>query len=526
MRQAALYARVSTRNQEKEATIESQLSLVETYAKENGFEIAKKHRFIDEAVSGSRLSRRGLDRLRDCAKARAFEVVLCLEPERLARSLGIQQVVLEEMNRYGVDFIFLDQPELAKDAHGQFWLQMRGAVAEYERTLISDRMRRGRLHRLRQRQTVPTQAPYGYHYQPATHERQSYWNVVEKEAQIVCQLYSWYAEGKVTIGDLVCSLNEQAIPSPRKSLWSNATVGRLLRHPAYKGTAYYNRHQSDLSAIGLPRRSGRGHLSHPRYNERPADEWILCPVPAIVDESLWAKVQQQLKMNSQFAKRNAHRSYLLRGLLVCHVCGHTLQGRSQKNGHPRYVCPYGRKLCPPNIPKHTTSIRADLVEPITWESLQQLLDNPQRIEDAWAALHQQKPEPSNLLFLERRRKTLIKERNRLIDAYQADVLTLEELTLRNNLIADELLALEEQLQLVSQPSPLQISLQTFRQRIQLALRASDFQTRQDVIRLLIERIVVSDDTLSIDHIVPLFDSSRLYHTSRCACTGPVNCGAE
>lgn len=515
MKQAALYARVSTRNQEKEATIESQLSLVDTYAQENEYEIVEKHRFIDEAVSGTRLSRRGLDRLRDCAKAGAFKVVLCLAPERLARSLGVQQVVLDEMKRYGVDFIFLDQPELAKDAHSQFWLQMRGAVAEYERTLISDRMRRGRLHRLRQGQTLPTQAPYGYAYKAASHERQSQWVIVEKEAEIVRQLFSWYAKGDRSIGNLAFKLNEQAILSPQKAKWGSATIGRLLRQPAYKGSAYYNRYQSDPSAIGLPRQSGRGHLSHPRYNERPAEEWIHCPVPPLVEEALWAKVQEQLEMNSRFAQRNSHRSYLLRGLLVCHVCEHTLQGRSQKNGHPRYVCTFGAKLCPPGLPKHTTSIRADLIEPMVWDALQALLDDPQRIEDAWLALHQQQQvEPSDLLFLERRRKSLVKERERLLDAYQAEILTLEELTLRHNDIAAESHSLDERLAKVSQPAPLQISLQTFTQRIQLALQASDFQTRQDVIRLLIERIVVSDDTLSIDHIVPLFDNSRLHPVVR------------
>jgi len=514
MQQAALYARVSTRNQEKEATIESQLSLLETYALENGYEIVENHRFIDEAVSGTRLTRRGLDRLRDCAKAGAFKVVLCLAPERLARSLGVQQVVLEEMKRYGVEFIFLDQPELAQDAHGQFWLQMRGAVAEYERTLISDRMRRGRLHRLRQGQTVPTQAPYGYAYKGASHEGQSHWVIVEKEAQIVRQLFSWYAKGDKSIGDLVFRLNDQAVPSPQKAKWGSATIGRLLRQPAYKGSAYYNRHQSDPSAIGLPRRSGRGQLNHPRYNERPADEWIHCPVPPIVEVALWAKVQDQLEMNTRFAQRNSHSSYLLRGLLVCHVCEHTLQGRTQKNGHPRYVCTYGAKFCPPGVPKHITSIQADLIEPMVWDALQKLLDDPQRIEEAWFALHQQQAEPSDLLFLQRRRKSLIKERERLIDAYQAEILSLEELTLRHNDIAEESHSVDERLAKVSQPSPLQLSLQTFTQRIQLALQASDFQTRQDVIRLLIERIVVSDDTLSIDHIVPLSDNSRLHPVVR------------
>lgn len=517
MQTAALYARVSTRNQEKEATIESQLALVEAYAQTHGYTIAEAHRFIDEAVSGNRLARPGLDRLRDAAKTQAFAVVLCLEPARLARNLGVQQVVLEELKRWGIAVIFVDQPEMAKDAHSQFWLQLRGAVAEYERTLISDRMRRGRLHRLRQGQTAPTQAPYGYRYVAASREQASHWAVVEAEAEIVRQLFLWYATGDKSLGDLARLLNDQAIRSPEAAAWRAPTLGRLLRQPAYKGSAYYNRQQSDPTAIGLPRRSGRGHLRHPRYQERPADEWILCPVPPLVTAELWTQVQEQLTMQQRFSQRNSRRPYLLRSLLVCHVCGHTLQGRSQTNGHPRYVCPYGGKHASPGVPAHITSLRADVVEPLVWAALRQLLDHPQRITEAWQALHQtQTADLSDQRFWLNRTAALAKERERLLDAFQAGLISLDELTRRSNPLAEERRSLEARLAKVTQPAPLQLSLHLFTQRLQRALDASDFDTRQEVIRLLIERIVVSDDALTIEHIVPLLDTSRLDSTCRAA----------
>lgn len=512
---AALYARVSTRNQEKEATIESQLALVEAYAQTQGYTIEERHRFIDEAVSGSRLARPGLDRLRDAAKAQAFAVVLCLEPARLARNLGVQQVVLEELKRWGISVIFVDQPEMAKDAHSQFWLQLRGAVAEYERTLISDRMRRGRLHRLRAGQTVPTQAPYGYVYVAASREQANHWQIVEAEAEIVRQLFVWYATGDQSLGDLARRLNAQGVRSPEEAAWQAPTLGRLLRQPAYKGSAYYNRQQSDPTAIGLPRQIGRGHLSHPRYQERPADEWIHCPVPPLITEALWSQVQEQLTMQQRFAQRNSQRPYLLRSLLVCHICGHTLQGRSQTNGHPRYVCPYGGKHCPPGVPTHRTSVRADVVEPLVWTALRHLLDHPQPITDAWQRLHQTPARDlSDQRFWQNRLAALAKERERLLDAFQAGLLPLDELTRRSNPLTEERRILEARLANVAQPVPWQLSLPLFTQRIQRAFDASDFATRQDVIRLLIERIIVSDDALTIEHIVPLHDTSRLDLTCR------------
>jgi site-specific DNA recombinase len=93
-------------------------------------------------------------------------VVLITAPDRLARNFVHQMVVLEELQRRGVRVVFCDRP-WSDDPHEQLVTQIRGAVAEYERTLIADRMRRGRQARLRSGQLLPwTRAPYGYRLHP------------------------------------------------------------------------------------------------------------------------------------------------------------------------------------------------------------------------------------------------------------------------------------------------------------------------------------------------------------------------
>jgi hypothetical protein len=93
-------------------------------------------------------------------------VVLVTAPDRLARNFVHQMVVLEELERRGVRVVFIDRP-CSDDPHEQLVTQIRGAVAEYERTLIADRMRRGRQARLRSGQLLPwTRAPYGYRLHP------------------------------------------------------------------------------------------------------------------------------------------------------------------------------------------------------------------------------------------------------------------------------------------------------------------------------------------------------------------------
>ena len=101
-----------------------------------------------------------------------------------------------------------------------------------------------------------------------------------------------------------------------------------------------------------------------------------------------------------------------------------------------------------------------------------------------------------------------------MDAYQAAALSLEELIERQNPLDVELRELKQRLAEAPSQQPLQLSLETFTQRIEQALATSDVETRQEVLRLLIERIVVSDEALTVEHIVPTWDNSRLHPTCR------------
>src|SRR3982750_4480323 len=104
----------------------------------------------------------------------------CATPSRAARSTACwsrhptawrattstKMVLLEEWARAGCATEFLDRP-MSDDPHDHLLLQIRGAVAEYERTLIAERMRRGRLAKLRAGLLLPwTYAPYGYRMSP------------------------------------------------------------------------------------------------------------------------------------------------------------------------------------------------------------------------------------------------------------------------------------------------------------------------------------------------------------------------
>ena len=162
----AIYARVSTLHQAQAQTIEQQLTRLQAYATNQGWQVQDDHIFRDDGRSGSDLNRPGLDRLRDAVRAGEIDRVLVTEPDRLARNYVHQMIVLEELERAGCQVEFLDRP-MSDDPHDRLLLQIRGAVAEYERTLIADRMRRGRQMKYRAGVLLPwTRPPYDYRLNP------------------------------------------------------------------------------------------------------------------------------------------------------------------------------------------------------------------------------------------------------------------------------------------------------------------------------------------------------------------------
>lgn len=509
MKTAAIYARVSTQRQAEEATIASQIDQLEQFAIQNDLSIRPEHRFIDEAVSGKGLHRPGLTRLRDAVLTGEIGVILCLTPDRLARNLGVQQFLMEEWRQLNVDLVFVHHPPTGNMPHDQMLVNLQGIFAEYERTVISDRMRRGRQYKLRQGLSVPWPAPYGYDYRQATTEHGCRWEINPVQASVVRQIFAWYTQDNLTINRITKQLNEQKIAAPEGGKWYSTTVSRILCQSGYRGTAYYGRTEQDFSGIGQPRKQGQGRLQRPRYQPRPMSEWIEVSVPALVDEQMWQQAQEKRQMNRKNAKRNGRRTYLLRGLLVCGVCGRTLQGRAQ-NGYTYYRCAHGGKHRPAGVPAHSCTVRGEVVEAEVWQALAGLLHQPEQIERAWAEQQAQKRRPATQVSQWRQRqRELETQRRRLVDAYQSGVIELAELTNRQNPILMEAQLLTTRLAAAEKVVATELSLEQFTAQIEEALQATEMETRQEVIRLLIEQIVVEDDALIIHHIVPTTDNSQL-----------------
>jgi site-specific DNA recombinase len=519
----ALYVRVSTDRQQQAQTIEQQVTQLRTYvAAHDGWTIAEEHTFRDDGYSGAKLSRPGLDALRDHAARAAFDMVLVTAPDRLARNFVHQMVVLEELQRRGVPVVFCDRPP-SDDPHEQLVTQIRGAVAEYERTLIADRMRRGRQARLRSGQLLPwTRAPYGYRLHPERPRDPAAVQVDPVAAAVVQDLFAAYAAGGVTLHTLAAQLTTRQVPTPTgKPIWRPTTIRGLLTNPAYKGqaasgrlrTAPARRRKSALEPIGR----GASTRAH------PSEEWITVPVPALVAAEQFDLVQRRLTANQRAARRSTTHPYLLRGLVSCGVCRLACTGVTRTASDTRYryyrclgkqaKVSSGRASCCP-----ARFIPASQLDELVWADLCTVLQRPELVAEALERAHSGAWVPQELrrrqATLRSVRASVARQRQRLLDAYLAEVIDLDAFQRQDRTLAGQeadLLAREREVaaqgERLVQVSGIAQSMTRVLQQLGVGLGQADFEQRRQLVELLIDRVVVTDGQVEIRYVIPTTTSS-------------------
>ncbi len=136
---AALYARVSTLDQNCEVQLED----LRRYTSQR---FGRSYEYIDVGVSGTQRRRPQLDALMKDAHKRVFEVVLVWKFDRFARSLKHLIDSLEEFKALGIDFISYTEGVDTTTPSGQLLFHVVGAVAQFERDLIAERVRAGVAH--------------------------------------------------------------------------------------------------------------------------------------------------------------------------------------------------------------------------------------------------------------------------------------------------------------------------------------------------------------------------------------------
>src|SRR5947209_19655584 len=133
---AAIYARVSTFDQEPE----NQLQELRRYLEARGWTGVE---YVDRGVSGAKDRRPALDQLLADARRRRFDVLVCWRLDRLGRNLKHLITLLEELQALSVAFVSLAEGIDATTPAGKLQMHILGAIAEFERERIRERVLAG-----------------------------------------------------------------------------------------------------------------------------------------------------------------------------------------------------------------------------------------------------------------------------------------------------------------------------------------------------------------------------------------------
>ena len=429
-------------------------------------------------------------------------------------------LILEEFERFGVSVRFLEGPAVSDDPQATLLVQMQGVIAEYEKAKIAERYRRGKLYRARAGEIVFWKVSYGHRRVIPAGGWTARIEIFEPEAEVVREIFCAYVERGLSVRQIAFWLRERGIPSPTgRPIWHTSTIDRVLRNEAYIGTMYYNRYES-LEGNGP--RGVRNRKT--RQRERPREEWITIPVPAIIDRELFERVKHVSRDNSRWSPRGAEPgAWVLRGLVQCghcHVTCHT-QRRRGRNGtfHRYYHCPNHDVLragsddrrCPER------NIRANELDQYVFEQVRQALLDPQQLLAAERALIAGAPDENQLVATQLKRldsaiDATQRERARLLDAYQAGLVDLDELTRRTATLTASRERLGHEKDTLTKRSAelatenrLRRRLAGFAERVTASLDELDFEGRQRLLRLIVERVNVTGWRVEIHLKIPLTD---------------------
>src|SRR5215475_2585662 len=421
----------------------------------------------------------------------------------------------------GIEVVFLNR-ELSRSSEDELLLQVQGMVAEYERAKILERSRRGKRHAAQVGNvTVLSGAPYGYRY-VNKHEGggNARYDIREEEARVVRQVFTWIGQERLSIGE-VCRRLQRAEERTRtgRSQWDRSVVWGILKNPAYKGTAAFGktrtgplrpRLRAQRNGSLQPRRAGSDYAV-------PREEWVLIPVPALIEEALYEAVQEQRAENRRRARQSQRGArYWLHGLLVCKVCGYAYYGKplspSTRKHRPRAYAYYrcvgmdgyrfgGHRVCA------NTQMRTDLVEFAVWHEVCQLLQDPQRLEREYHRRGHARPRGAKWETPESLRAQINKLQQglaRLIDGYAEGLIEKVEFEPRIKRMKQRVTVLEEQVQQLADEAVQQRELKLligqlegFVTKVHRSLATADWEMKREMIRALVRRVEIGKQEVTV-----------------------------
>lgn len=508
MKQAAIYMRVSTQNQEEEQTIDNQrIELVKRVA-DDGNHLSADCKYKDDGWSGTIIERPGLDQMRADALDGKFEVLYYYDRGRISRKFVHQEIILEQLREAGIECISLHDIN-GVTSEEQLMGSVMGIFAEYERVKITERMRIGKYRKVRENKKLLGYNPkYGYNYQHriknGPNARDGKFTINKEQSEVVKLLFKLAVDGYSKYA-IRAELHRRNImpPKGKNNIWSASVIDRLLRDSTYMGDHYYNKSES------VETKNPRRIVKYKRVLKgsrkmRPTTEWMHIKVPAIVDSDLFNQVQDRLAKNKRARSNNKKHNYLVSGLVDC-ACGQARTG-DPANGSLYYRCndrlnhPLGTRIC------FEKSVNATVLDDLVWQNVKQLLTQPELIFEQAKKWHQGgSRQTKRLEQLQEQLKSVLDKESRLASAYTDNIMDeaiyrtkYEEVSGIRNSLLKQIRVIENEIA----NSPV-VPLEKLVDGVLKLVEDLDFAERRHIIQQVVDKVVATKEEVTVCGLIPV-----------------------
>jgi site-specific DNA recombinase len=510
---AALYVRVSSEDQAREGySLVAQQEKLEEYGKKNGYLLNRENIYIDDGYSGKTENRPALRRLSENAQKHNFDVVLVYRLDRFFRNVRLLLESVEMLGQHGVGLKSITEPFDTSTPIGRYVLVNLGAIAELERAIIMERKELGTLKAAQDGKWMGGTPPYGYRIKRETKKLE----LVKKDAKVVKMLYNWLVNEKMTLYKIQQRINSMSIPTKHDLLskakptgsrcwWRTATLARMFQNEIYAGTFWFRKYKHPTNSRTVE-------------NLRPEEEWVSIPVPPVVSKTQFELARKQIEENRKLSPRRTERTYLFSKKLYCGLCGGLMVAQYQPPGKSRrtevkfYTCHKRSKQHTPVLCTQKSIVETRIEVPL-WEALKKLLMNPEAMLGEIETLQKKDDHRPALLAkqeqIEKQLKGLESKRERILDLYMEGAIEKavflersrkleqdKDGIVKKNIELSQRLAGEEERAFKA------TSIRELYKRIGKNLDEADYETKRYVISLLVHRITLNAEGMSVECHIP------------------------
>ncbi|WP_047153725.1 recombinase family protein [Aneurinibacillus tyrosinisolvens] len=230
------YVRVSSESQIENTSIEEQKRKITSFCDIKDFELLKI--FSDEGKSGGDINRPGYQSMLSYLNENQDEIesVIVLKMDRAHRNqLNLLNFITVELEQMKIDFISITESFDTSKPVGRLMLGILSTFAQFEKDIINERTRNGRVAKAKSNRRAGGAIPYGYQ------ENKGEITINPEEAGIIKEIFQGYAEGD-TLYRIAKILNKRGVPTKHGDgkNWTHAQVRYILQNETYTGVNTYD----------------------------------------------------------------------------------------------------------------------------------------------------------------------------------------------------------------------------------------------------------------------------------------------